>query len=123
MADTTATKRDLKDLEKSIDTKLDSKIDELSRSVDGKIDRAVNDLSGIIQNFAQQVSEEFVKVHTRLDKHDADIQRILNHLDAIEKQQEIDDTERKVMAMQLQRLHDWTVKAAKQINVTFEPHK
>lgn len=107
-----ATKKDLKDLSTSIEKKIDA-----------KIDKAVEDLSSVMQTFMHQVSDEFEKVHTRLDKHDTDIQRILTHLDAIERQQEIDDTERKMMAIQLQRLHDWTVKAAKQINVSFEPHK
>lgn len=88
----TATKQDIKRLEEALVSD-SSNADKQFASIDKKfdnIDKRFDELTDMMRGFMQQVSDEFEKVHIKLDKHDADITRILNHLDAIEKQIEID---------------------------------
>ncbi len=113
---TAATKNDLN----ALNTELSGKIDDLSNKIDVKINSAVDELSGIMKGFMQQVAGEFEQVHIKLNKHDADISRILGYLDSIEKQVELDETERQVMSLQLTRLHEWVVQAGKQIGLEFK---
>jgi len=132
----TATKQDIKRLEEALGSD-SSKADKQFAGIDKKfdnidiqfnnvgkqfnnIDKRFDELTDMMRGFMQQVSDEFEKVHIKLDKHDADITRILNHLDAIEKQIEIDETERQVISLQLTRIHDWVIQAGKQIGLEFK---
>lgn len=67
------------------------------------------------------MTERFDRIDRTLDSKadSADLQKVLNALDRILKQQEISDDERLVMSVQLTRLHDWVEQAAKRIDLEF----
>ena len=63
------------------------------------------------------MSERFDKLDNTLEgkASNADMQRVLNMLDELNKRHEISDDERLVMGHQLERLNKWTHELAKKI--------
>lgn len=107
---------------------MDAAIKQLEKKMDSKIDKAVADISGVIQEFATQVSQRFDGVDQRFDKIESELSKlqkdmrlVLNRLDSIEKDIAINEDERAVMGMQLTRLHNWVEKAAVRVGVEFTP--
>lgn len=80
------------------------------------------DIDGVLQVLdvmMTRIDERFLNTEVSVGVMQKQIQRILDHLDAIEKRLEISEDERLVMAHQLTQLHEWVEKAAARINVTF----
>ena len=70
-------------------------------------------------NQSLTVDNRFTKGESAITKLQVLVGAIQNQLDSIEKQLEISDDERLVMAHQLTQLHDWVEQAAKRIDVKF----
>jgi Lon protease-like protein len=104
-----ATRSDLRDLADRTDQRFDA--------LDKKIDDRFDDVIGLLQTFMVQVSDEFEKVHAEQRAMRRDIDRIMSHLDSIEKRLEISEDERLVMGHQLKRLQVWTEHLADKIGV------
>jgi hypothetical protein len=93
------------------------KVDERFEKVDERFDK--------VDKRFDRLEKFVVKGFDRTDKaletkaSAEDMRRVINILDRIEKQQEISEDERQVMAFQLTRLHDWVEKAAKRLDIEF----
>lgn len=79
----------------------------------------IDDVLQVLDVMMTRIDERFTKVEGDLTETQKQIQRILNHLDGIEKRIEISDDERLVMAHQLTRLHEWAEQAAERIDLKF----
>lgn len=80
----------------------------------------IDEVLDLMRQFMQQTGDEVQKVHDIGTKNSQGIQRILSHLDSIEKQLEINEEERIVMGHQLNRLHKWTTELAAKIGHTLD---
>ena len=100
-----ATKEDLRQLEESIDK---------------KIDRAVADLSEIIATFAQNVDDRFGKLEDRMERIERNMDRLTDTLHHFIKR--LDDIEADNVARdaQLARLERWIEQIASKTNVKLE---
>lgn len=79
----------------------------------------IDDVLQVLDVMMTRIDERFTKTEDSLAETQKQVRSIINHLDSIEKQLEISEDERLVMAHQLTRLHDWVEKAAKRIDVKF----
>lgn len=94
------------------------KID-IENIVDAKVNKAVNELAEIISDFATNVDKRFNTLERDVTLIQRDIKSILNRLDSIEGDIQLNEDERAVMGMQLNRIHDWIEKTAAKIGVEF----
>lgn len=101
--------------------------DDVQEIVSKSVDGAVDDLSQIIQTFAQNVDERFIKVETNIADLKTDIaglstkyDRLITTLDAFLKR--LDDAEVNNMARdaQLARLERWIEQVAEKTGVKLE---
>jgi archaellum component FlaC len=79
----------------------------------------IDEVLQVLESMMSRVDDRFEVVESKLTKTQKQAQSILNHLDSIEKQLEISEDERLVMAHQLTRLHDWVEQAAERIDLKF----
>ena len=127
MSNGPATKSDLDKLETKVESKLqamDSKfeakfesIDKRFEALDAKIDARADETIDLLRTFMGQVAEEFDKVHAEQREMRRQINRILDHLDSIEKRLEITEDEQLVMGHQLKRLQAWTEHLAEKMGI------
>lgn len=75
----------------------------------------IDEVLDVMRQFMQQVGDEFGKTHESSEKNTKDIQKILTHLDSIEKQLEISEDERLVIGHQLERVNTWVHSIANKI--------
>lgn len=79
----------------------------------------IDDVLNVLDVMMTRIDDRFSKVEVTLTDTQKQIQNILIQLDHIEKQLEISEDERLVMAHQLTQLHEWVEKAAARIDVKF----
>ncbi len=79
----------------------------------------IDDVLSVLDVMMTRIDERFSQVETTLARTQKQVHNILNQLDHIEKQLEISDDERLVMAHQLTQLHEWVEKAAARIDIKF----
>jgi septation ring formation regulator EzrA len=116
-------------LDKKLDRAFKAQTDEILgmlSTVVGQVDERFNKLEdkfgGLEDKFTiHDIKSEarFDKIETKLDKLQDDMSSVLNRLDSIEKDISLNDDERQVMGMQLNRIHDWIEKTAKKVGVEF----
>ena len=94
------------------------KID-IENIVDTKVNKAVSDLAEIISEFASNVDKRFNTLESEVKLVQKDVKSILNRLDSIERDIQLNDDERAVMGMQLNRIHDWIEKTAAKVGIEF----
>lgn len=90
-------------------------IDELRDSTHKDIDEVL----GVLDVMMTRIDDRFAKNEGSVTELQKTVGTIQNQLDSIEKQPEIFEDERLVMAHQLTQLHDWVERAAKRIDVEF----
>lgn len=109
-------------------------LNELELSIDSKIDKAVTDLSEIIANFATQVDDRFNKVETDIFKVQQDfeqirmqnieirnsIDRLTNTIDGFLKRIDNYETEQVARDNQLAKLLDWARKVSEKTGIPLE---
>jgi len=81
--------------------------------------KGIDDVLNVLDVTMARIDERFSHAEHNLTDTQKQIQNILNQLDYIEKQLEISEDERLVMAHPLTRLHEWVEKAAARIDVKF----
>ena len=99
-----------------------TQVDDRFNQVDEKFERLDEKFERLDEKFdAQNIKNEsrFDRIERKLDKLQDDMNSVLNRLDSIEKDISLNDDDRVVMGMQLNRLHDWVEKAAKKVGVEF----
>lgn len=79
----------------------------------------IDDVLGVLHIMMTRIDDRFNQSENSITKLQLQIVAIQNQLDSIEKQLEISEDERLVMAHQLTQLHDWVEKAAKRIDIKF----
>jgi archaellum component FlaC len=79
----------------------------------------IDDVLNVLDVMMTRIDERFSQIENTTTDTQRQIQNILNQLDHIEKQLEISEDERLVMAHQLTQLHEWVEKAAARIDVKF----
>lgn len=78
-----------------------------------------SDIDDVLDVMMTRIDDRFTQNESASRTLQQSIHHIQNQLDGIEKQLEISDDERMIMAHQLTQLHDWVERAAKRIDVTF----
>ena len=116
------TKTELKDAMKAQTEEIVGVLSTFITQVDDRFNQVDEKFERLDEKFdAQNIKNEsrFDRIERKLDKLQDDMNSVLNRLDSIEKDISLNDDERVVMGMQLNRLHDWVEKAAKKVGVEF----
>lgn len=79
----------------------------------------IDDVLQVLDVMMTRIDERFLISETKQTSAQKQLKNIMNQLDSIEKQLEISEDERLVMAHQLTQLHAWVEKAAERIDVKF----
>lgn len=93
---------------------------ELSKAVDGKIDRAIEDISGLISSFVDQVDSLFTKLESRFDGLDSKFDHLLGTIDTFLARIDSYETELAARDAQFEKLLAWARKVSEKTGIPLE---